>query len=82
MSVRESFSDVLKALEDHKKLLELELSKASTAEAMKFYTLVERRMGNISSAPCDKHVEEEIKDRGNKTFFLLYLVTCHDKSVS
>jgi hypothetical protein len=62
--LRAHFSDILEALEEHKKLLVLELSNASTAEAMKFYTRVERRINDISFPPRDKDPEEEIEDRG------------------
>lgn len=44
MPISVQFSDVLSTLKEHKELLDLEISRASTEESLRFYAVLEEKM--------------------------------------
>lgn len=67
--IRAQFSSLLKNIEDHKKILELEISRASTEEALRFYNKMEINLLQDNEPPKsssggerDREIKKSLKE--------------------
>ena len=68
------FSNILSKLEEHRKLLDLEISNASTEETLNFYAKVEKKLFNDigqETEPSDDKADKKKKEIGQYRLYSL-----------
>jgi hypothetical protein len=73
MPIRKQFKNLLSNLKDHKEFLELEISRASTEEALRFYAFYEQNMRKDHYPDPKLCKEREEREQKISSLFSSYL---------